>query len=172
MPKRKISIEECFAELQRQGVKVQVVPDSQDTVAPTLVDRPKKNAYGSIESTTPKRESPFTKIALFAKHSIASGGFVDAISKTVVDTSVQSYGPGIVTVPTHLCAQLLHQDALARQADERFLSPQRRCFIVAERSSSDGTRSNVGIEVPENVLNPSAMLEMVNMIPGMGYHIG
>ncbi len=51
---------------------------------------------------------------------------------------VESYGPGLCTVSIDLAAHLLHQDALAKRADTRFLDRTFRSYVIVPRRTSIG----------------------------------
>lgn len=165
MAKRKISVEEAFAVLEAAGINVQVksiAPESPAAGTPQVVDTtPKRNAYGSTETTYRKRPVTHVKIPLYAKHSRGSGGVTVTDSngeQHVENAGVVTYGPGVTLVPVELAAELERADAAARQADEDMLSPVPKHRLIVPKVDSGGNRFNVGVLVPEEMLDPGAML--------------
>lgn len=149
MPKRKITIEEALKTLHEAGVKVKI-----DTVEePQNVSL--TPAFRDIEDKkeTVVEKGKFVTITLFAKHSIGSGG-EETIDKNgnrlTINNGVETYGPGKCKVPSNLAGHLLHQDALARQADERLLDKTPRCYIVSEVRAPDGRIVNKITQVDES----------------------
>lgn len=142
MPKRKISIEEAFAVLNQAGINVQVKPAIEDNVPVQVIK--KREPLFPVQVS-----SKFTKVKLYSKHTIGSGGFLvaDVEGKRVDSAGVQTYGPGVCNIPTELAGQLLHQDMLARQADENMLDRTQHSYIVVRKSNADGHSVNVGFEV-------------------------
>ena len=137
MPKRKITIEEAFAALDSAGISVQVkkpdVPDIEEpVVAPTVSY---SEVYGIPQE---KLGGKLIKVKLYAKHTVGSNG--------------QSYGPGIITVPSSMAQHLLHQDGLAVDADNKMLDRQQHSYLVVQRQSA-GQVVNVGLEVDSLVLD-------------------
>lgn len=137
MPRRKITLEEAFSVFEEHGLKVKVEAVQQDTPASPLAD--------FLEETVPTVPLPQqlsakrVKITLYAQHSIACGGRLvkgtDGESH-IEGNTLETYGPGIVTVPATLAAQLLHQDGLARDADEHMLDRKLRTYVVVPHGSS------------------------------------
>ncbi len=149
MPRKKITLEEAFAVFEQHGlqVKVQAVTEP-DIVVPS--EEPIKKVH-----TPTKLGNNTVKIALYAKHSVGSGGMMTGLKgeQQIEHAGVETYGPGIAYVPVALANHLLHQDALARQSDERMLDRQQRCYVVAPRVGPSGQRSNVAVQVTEDMVN-------------------
>jgi hypothetical protein len=156
MPRRKISIEDAFAALDEAGIHVQV-KSVQPELSNSSRDQPNEQGVrpSDIVGLRPERKrvttvTPTTvKIALYAKHSIGSGG-VEVMTpqgKVIQNNGVQYYGPGIVTVSKELAEALLYQDALARQTDENTFSTERKSFLIVNKRDADGNRANVGIRI-------------------------
>lgn len=166
MPRRKISIEEAFKVLEDAGIPLQVKQPVDTGVSQPVEPVPSakvKRDFSAPYGTTQHHINPkLIKVVLYAKHSVGSGGFltVGPEGKQIESAGVQSYGPGVCTVPTELAAHLLHADTAARQADERMLDTEQRSYLIVQRVSSDGQRANVGVQVDNSVLDPS---EMVNL---------
>lgn len=155
MPRKKISIEQAFQVLEEAGIQVQV-QSVKETAAPVKVQHP--DIFKNKQADNPvlqKIGSNSVKLKLFAKHSIGSGGFLVAgpDGKQIENAGVQTYGPGVCTVPAYLVEQLLHADAAARAADERMLEKEQRSYLITQRISSDGQRVNVGVQVPNETLD-------------------
>jgi len=141
MPKKKITLEEAFAVFEREGLQVKV-----EAMQP---QKPQIHLEDFLEDTI-KEEKPavvqtgkrFVKITLYASHSIGNGGemvvSVDG-TKHVINNGVETYGPGVITVPVHLAQHLLHQDMLARRADERTFDHKLRSFAVFPQQMPYGT---------------------------------
>jgi hypothetical protein len=154
MPKKKISLEEAFKVFEEAGLEVEVKgilqkrekahiadfieqPDAQSTSAP----------YGMVSHETAKN----IKITLYAKHSIASSGTMTEKNgvKSITGNTIETYGPGIVTVPSDLAGQLLHQDCIARQTDERMLDRKFRSYVILQQRTAQGMM-NKGVLVSED----------------------
>ena len=149
MPKRKITLEEAFAVIEQHGLKARIVAveDNQEPSA-ALAD------FLEPVATAPQQAIPQgkkeVKITLYAAHTVSSGGSVVVNSsgdKSVSGSSIETYGPGVITVPIAIAQQLLHQDALAREADERFLDRKFRSFVVVPK---DGMNVRVPVSEESN----------------------
>lgn len=137
MPKKKITLDEAYAVFEQHGLQVEVkglTPTNAVTLQPSdLVEQPiapHKPAFGG------KTNNPTTiKITLYCKHSIARGGFlvVNEGEKSVEGNSIETYGPGVISVPIELAAQLQHQDAVARQAEANMLSSTFKSKVIVQR---------------------------------------
>jgi len=151
MPKKKITLEEAFAVFEQHGLEVEVRGIQQQRAAEPL------SAFleGGGEEQAPLVEEgkKTMKITLFAAHTIGNGGeiVVENGEKKVVNNGIVQYGPGIVTVPTHLATHLLHQDLLARRADERMLEQRVRTYVVHPVHTVNGT-----INVARHVSNDNS----------------
>lgn len=147
MPRRKkVTINEALQVFKDHNLEVFVRPAA---VADEVVETHDPSVVRKIGATT-------MVIDLYAQHCLGGGGslVLDANGeKTVVDSATQTYGPGRVAVPTRIAAQLLHQDQLARRADERLLETKQRSYVIMQRAAADGRRANVGVEVDASVLN-------------------
>ena len=138
MPRRKITIEEAFATLESAGINVQVKKPDVDELIPLDTTKAAINysdTYGIPQETLGGK---LVKVKLYAKHTVGSGG--------------QSYGPGIITVPSSIAQHLLHQDGLAVEADNKMLDRQQHSYLVVQRQSA-GQVVNVGLEVDSQVLD-------------------
>lgn len=158
MPRRKISVEDAFQALQKAGINVQPVPVEPEPVVPKKVY---SNPYGlppkSVRQTGPRT----VRVELYAKHTVGSGGeqVVGADGhKQTVNNGVVTYGPGVCQVPVGLAKHLLHQDAMAKEADERFLSSKPRYCLVVQKVDQNGNRYAVPVEVSLDVLDPGNMV--------------
>lgn len=150
MPKRKITLAEAFDVLEQHGLHVQVSSVNTEPVA-TLADftepQPPPVVRGGTYGlpvgnvVTANKKAKMVKVVLHAQHTIGSGGTDVGTGQQhhVINNGVLTYGPGIVEVPEHLSHHLLHQDQLARQADDRTFDRNVRSYVVM----LDGTR-NVG----------------------------
>lgn len=155
MPRRKIklediSIQDAFAALEMQGISVQV----KEIIEPIVDNPPIQVTKPRIDIMTPQKVGNATaKVSLYAKHSIGNGGVTmgEKGNQHVENNTYAVYGPGVCYVPTALAGHLLHQDAIARQADERMLDRTPKCYIIAQKISNDGQRANVGIAVSEGM---------------------
>lgn len=163
MPRKKISIEEAFATLEQAGIPIQLKPVvAENHVEPTPEPViPTGRRKGQIFDTSPKPTKPatHTRVTLFAKHSIGSGGrlVIDSDgTRRAEHTGVESYGPGICMVPVEHATHLLHADALARQADQRFLDTTMHSYIVVPRQAN-GQRANIAVEVDGGMLGWSSI---------------
>lgn len=142
MPKRKITLSEAFDVLEQHGLQVQVSSVNTQPVA-TLADFTETPVTPVVDTSVVggNKKAKMVKVVLHAQHTIGCGG-TDMGTKDhphVVNSGVLTYGPGVVEVPEHLCHHLLHQDQLARQADDRTFDRNVRSYVVM----LDGTR-NVG----------------------------
>lgn len=155
MPRKKISIEQAFQVLEDAGIQVQVKSVKEEPVL-VRVQHPDifKNKQNS-EAIVQKVSDITVKIKLFAKHSIGSGGFLtnSPDGKQIEHAGVQTYGPGVCVVPIALVDQLLYADAQARIADERMLEKEQRSYLITQRINNDGQRANVGVQVPNEILD-------------------
>ena len=136
MPRRKITIEEAFATLESAGISVQVKRVDE----PALLNIPESAVSYSDTYGIPQEKlgGKLVKVKLYAKHTVGSSG--------------QSYGPGIVTVPSSIAQHLLHQDGLAVDADNKMLDRRQHSYLVVQRTSA-GQVVNVGLEVDSMVLD-------------------
>lgn len=158
MPRRKISVEEAFKVLEQAGIQVRVQEQEQPVQQP-VPEKPRRNAYGSIEMHTPKKDPKTAKITLYAKHTIGSGGVqVGEDGKQIEHAGVQIYGPGVCTVPVEHVNHLLHADRIAREADEQMLSPIPKHKLILPIRDGQGYRKDIGVEVSEDMLDPGTML--------------
>jgi hypothetical protein len=150
MPKRKITLAEAFDVLEQHGLTVEVkhvdiapAATLADFIEPQPQPVVRGGTYGlpAGNVVTANKKARMVKVVLHAQHTIGSGG--DNVGTKehpqVVNNGVLTYGPGIVEVPEHLSHHLLHQDQLARQADDRTFDRNVRSYVVM----LDGTR-NVG----------------------------
>lgn len=152
MPPRKISIADALTALNKHGVDVSVTRQSETIFHP--MDTPPV-------TKVIKASKGYSKVTLFAKHSIANGGQYHPETKTTTGAGYNSYGPGVVTVPSTLAAQLLRQDQEARKADERTRSTERRSFLIVQRQSQ-GSKAKVGLQVPNEILDSGFDLSNVS----------
>lgn len=143
MPRKKITIEEAYAVFEREGLKVKVESMIPETPKARLQD-----FLEDSEEVIPIAEpvgKKFIKVTLYASHSIGNGGETIVKpdgTKEVINNGIETFGPGIVTVPAHLATHLLHQDMLARQADERTYDRKLRSFAVFPQRTSYGVVSS------------------------------
>lgn len=138
MPKKKITLEEAYAVFEQHGLEVEVRGIQQQKAVEPL----SSFLEGGDEMQPPLAEEgkKTIKITLFAAHTIGNGGEIVTVDgeKKVVNNGIVQYGPGIVTVPSHLATHLLHQDLLARRADERMLEQRVRTYVVRPVYTSHG----------------------------------
>ncbi len=145
MPRRKITLEEAFAVFEQHGLQVEVKAVQQDQP-----EVPLSSFLEPVEVSAPVPQTvskKLIKITLFAQHTVGSGGQTVRNSKgdsDVVNNGVETYGPGICTVPIYLAQHLLYQDALARAADDRMLEKTMRNYIIVPKVTSQGV-VNCGI---------------------------
>ncbi|MGL5936907.1 MAG: hypothetical protein ACRCZI_14930 [Cetobacterium sp.] len=144
MPRRKISIQEAMQVFRDNNLKVSVEPLVEiDRLSVTAVDNPVVRKVGNTALT----------ITLNSQHTISSAGALSEDGKTVVGQSSVTYGPGRVTVPVTLASQLLHQDQLARQADERFREMVQRSYLITRKMSHDGYQATIGVQVDNSLFD-------------------
>jgi hypothetical protein len=149
MPRHKISIEEALKVIKRDKPSL-LRQDVAYAREPDVV-MPDKPVLKRIGTTT-------VVITLHAQHSIGCGGSTvvnEAGDKGVVENTYMTYGPGVVTVSSKIAGQLLHQDMLARQADERLLETRQRSYLVMERRGNDGLAATVGFQVDDKFFGES-----------------
>lgn len=142
MPKRKITLAEAYGAFEEQGLQVEIrAIDKQpvETLA-DFIEQPVTPVVAAPVVTANKR-AKMVRVVLHATHTIGSGGenLGTPQRPQIVNNGVLSYGPGVVDVPEHLAQHLLHQDQLARAADDRTFDRNVRSYVVM----LDGTR-NVG----------------------------
>lgn len=140
MPKRKITLDEAFAVFEAHGLQVEVKSVKEDEPVEELSSFLEQSEVKEVEIAE-QVSSKLIKITLFASHTIGhSGEFVkdeDGV-KHIVNNGIETYGPGVVTVPSHLAQHLLHADMLARRADERMLERNVRQYVVVPRRTANG----------------------------------
>lgn len=139
MPKRKITLEEAYAVFDQHGLEVEVRGIQQSKAVEPLVSFLENE--GEIERPQVEEGKKTVKITLFAAHTIGNGGeIVTSHGQTrLINNGIIQYGPGIVTVPTHLATHLLHQDLLARRSDERLLESKVRTYAVLPIQTANGS---------------------------------
>lgn len=152
MPKRKITLDEAFAVFEQHGLQVEVkaVNESQRNEPLAAFLEQSEEAPAIAEQLSAKH----IKITLFAAHSIGSGGQITIMpdgSKQVTNSGIQTYGPGVVTVPASIAQHLLHQDMLARRADDRMLENRVRQYVVTPKRTMQGI-----VNVARHVSNDSS----------------
>lgn len=151
MPKRKITLEEAFAVFEREGLQVEVKAVQLDQEEVPLSDFLEEGQAAPVPLTEPVN-SKMVKITLYAAHSIASGGRIHLDkngNKVTTNNIVETYGPGVITVPISLAQHLLAQDGLARNADERTFDRKFRSFIIIPRTNSQGISVNAAVQVSD-----------------------
>src|SRR5260221_5737566 len=107
MAKKKITLEEAFAVFEQHGLKVEVTAavDTTDPSAPQLadfLDTKQQMDYTQYPPVPKVISTKKTQITLHAKHSVGSGGYMvkgDDGQMHAEQQGVESYGPGICTVP-------------------------------------------------------------------------
>jgi hypothetical protein len=155
MARRKISIEEAFAALEAAGINVQV--KSVDGPEPVPVPAKPKLDYTQYPPVPIATVSPdFVKIPLYARHTVGSGGYTVTLpdgSEQIQSAGVESYGPGLCTVPAELASHLLYQDSLAKQADQKMLDRTEYRYLVAEVQGAGGIRANIGYPVTSEMFD-------------------
>lgn len=148
MPRRKISISEAMQVLRENNLDVFVKPVEEEKVPQK--EKVEKGVVRKVGNTA-------ITIMLYAQHTIGCGGFLTKTS--IDDEGVMSgntnitYGPGRVTVPVTIAGQLLHQDQLARQADERLRETTQRSYLVVQKQGYDGVIKNVAVQVSNGALD-------------------
>ena len=153
MPRRKITLEEAFKVIESHGLDVEV----KAVKVESLPQKPKIDIFKNSPSSEVKVkvEAKTATIALFAKHSVSSGGHlvVGLDGKQIESAGGETYGPGVCTVPTELVQYLLYQDNLAKECDARMLEKTQRSYLIVERRTRDGIRSSIGMPVPTEVID-------------------
>lgn len=151
MPRRKITVEEALRALEEAGIPLQL----KVVVQPTVLQEQKQVEPSSFTQQNATAVGKNVKIILFAKHSVGSGGTVTVMNgeKQMEDAGVQTYGPGVCTVPSVLASHLLHADQAARQADAKMLDREQHSYLVVQRQNPSGHLINVGVAVPNEVLD-------------------
>lgn len=147
MPRRKISIEDAFNVLQQAGVNVQVKPQVEQVTVPVKAIK---------EPLFPiKVSAKLIKVKLYSKHSIGSGGsMVTSVDgKQIANAGVETYGPGVCNVPREIVGQILAQDRLAQDADEKMLDKTQRSYLVLRKYNSEGHHANVGVAVSNELFD-------------------
>jgi hypothetical protein len=159
MPRRKLTIDEALQALKDHGLDVEV-----KSVKPVIPVEKKK--HPAFTKPTRAGANGLVKITLYAKHSIGSGGHmvIKDGQQQVENAGVQTYGPGVVTVSSDLAQHLLYQDMLSKQADERLLEKEQRCYVVAQRRNADGHVVNASIRVDDSFFNGSIDIEKMMRI--------
>lgn len=139
MPKRKITLEEAYAVFEQHGLEVEVRGIQQQKQSEPLTAFLEGTQEPEIPIAYEGKKT--VTIPLYAPHSIGNGGETVTIDgqKQVINNGIETYGPGMVTVPAHLAQHLLHQDMLARRGDERMLENKVRTYVVRPMRTSQGT---------------------------------
>jgi len=160
MPRRKISIEEAFDVLQQAGINVQVKPSVEEHIQPTPPEVKRERKGQIFQSPVQHPLSKTTKLTLWAKHSIGSGGstVVNADGKSIENAGVQTYGPGVCYVPNEYVGHLMHQDQAAKAADDRMLDRTQRSYLVVRRANSQGHFVDVGVQVNNDLFSDMGSL--------------
>ena len=138
--KRKISIQEAFQTLKDAGIKVSVEQEEPPVLPPVEEEEPKR----------PKAKKGLVRVTLHSSHMVGSGGVKDEKTGQIKSAGVNTYGPGTCDVPANMVSQLLHQDQLAKQQDERMLEKTQRSYLVVQRRGTQGM-SNVGVQVDSSL---------------------
>jgi hypothetical protein len=152
MPKRKITLDEAFAVFEQHGLQVEVKAICDDVENEPLTAFLEQG--DEVQPTTEELSTKHIKITLFSSHTIGSGGEIKLMpdgTKQAVNNGIQTYGPGVVTVPAHLATHLLHQDMLARRADDRMLESRVRQYVVTAKRTIHGN-----VNVARHVSNDSS----------------
>lgn len=159
MPKRKITLEDAYAVFEQHGLKVEVKATQSDQPRIPLSDF-LEPVEQSLPVATPAGKTN-VRITLYAAHTVGNGGQITVNAngdKSVTNNGIETYGPGVVTVPATIAQHLLHQDQLAQQADARMLESTMRNYIIVHKSTSHGAM-NCGILVAQdNSFNMSDVL--------------
>ena len=170
MPRKKInlsdiSLDQAFQKIESEGLEIEVKSVKKD------VQPVKSNIEDFIDVpqvSTPKPiGKKFIEVDLYAAHSIGSAGSLigDPKQANVIGNTFQTYGPGRkVRVPAEIADDILHQDLLARRADERLFSPHRRTYVVERRRSNAGV-VNIGVDV-----TPEYGDDLSSALANMGDH--
>lgn len=152
MPKRKITLDEAFAVFEQHGLQVEVKAVRED--------EPIEQLSAFLETGEPSQpiaeqlSHKTIRVTLFAAHSVGNGGEMIVHkdgTKEVVNNGIATYGPGVVAVPAYLAQHLLHQDMLAKRADERMLERKVRQYVVTPKATMYGV-----INVARHVSNDSS----------------
>lgn len=169
MPRRKITLDEAYAVFEQHGLKVRV-----EAVQPELPIVPVDHLF---EQPAPPPVKPrkignqLVRINLRTRQTITSGGhpILDAKGKTIAveGQAFHEYGPGPCVVPSELAGDLLYQDALAVEADRKFLSPEFRSYVILPVGGR-----NVGRYISNDpAFDLSGFLGQVGQ-SGQTYHLG
>jgi hypothetical protein len=159
MPKRKITLQEAFDVIEQHGLQVQVSAVNTQPAA-TLADFIETPVTHVVPDdkvvVTANKKAKVVKVVLHAQHTVGSGGINVGTTQhpQVVNNGVLTYGPGVVEVPEYLSHHLLHQDQLARQADDRTFDRNTRSYVVM----LDGTRNVARYVSRDNNFDLSGLL--------------
>lgn len=155
MAKRKLTIDEALTFLKTQGVSVRVdsltheLPRKAESI---LLEVPKEAQSISPRDRLNVKSLPkLVRIALYAQHSVGSGGSLSVNQDQIENAGVQTYGPGICMVPRELVSHLVYKDQVARQADERMLEKTQRSYIILQRHNPSGQQASIGLRLPDGV---------------------
>jgi hypothetical protein len=131
MPKRKITLAEAFDVIEQHGLQVQVsaVESRPTETLADFVEQPVTLVMDNPVYNTNKKAKT-ARVMLYATHSIGSGGSLTPNGQGVIGETNVTYGPGMCDVPEHLAQHLLHQDQLARAADDRTFDRNTRSYLV------------------------------------------
>ena len=138
MAKRKITLEEAYAIFEQHGLEVEV-----KAIQPVKEAEPLSAFLEQSSEASPPTAEEYkkeVKITLYAAHTIGNGGEMVIVDgeRRVINNGIQTYGPGICTVPISLAQHLLHQDLLARRGDDRMLESTVRTYVVRPVHTNNG----------------------------------
>lgn len=149
--KGKISIQEAMAVLKSHGLNVEVTPQSNQKA-----DVQQRNVEVKVER---KRGNTSVVVELKHQHSIGCGGslVMEAGERTVINNATVSYGPGLTTIPVKHAQWVLHQEALAEEADRRLRTSEQRSFVVTRKVNTAGSSVFVPTQVPNDLFDDLRM---------------
>lgn len=145
MPKRKISISEALSVLKEHNLEVTTKVVEPQKVMSVTTEKPIVKRIGTTAVT----------INLYAQHMIGKGGTLKVLEsgeQTTDGNEFVVYGPGTCTVPSTIAGQLLHQDQLLKQADDKMTDGIQRSYLIMQRRGYDGAIVNVGVQVDNNLM--------------------
>lgn len=154
MPRRKITLEDAYAVFEQHGVPEsairKVVAEQQNTAQAEPLSAFLEDSTAEENPVAKQVSYRKVKITLRAAHTISKGGYLKEVNgeQVIEGNSVETYGPGVITVDSRLAEQLLHQDMLAIRADERMLDRTFRSYVLVP--SAQGANSAICVSEDSN----------------------
>lgn len=151
MPRKKrLTLEESY-QFTAEAYVPQVSP--ADLFEPGYIRPAARDREPPPPKPSRKGEPKLYRVELQAAHTVGSGGQVkkgpDGQASLQGD-GVQTYGPGVVYVPSELAQHLSHQDMLAVRQDQRTFDPHPRYHVIGFVRAPNGGEMLVSRDVTDS----------------------